>query len=187
MSEYTSGTSSPAIPVSWAETINQSSTDIKKSHLVELRAALTAMDGHKHVFNSITSGAELPNVSVSYAESNESIVVGVTDVKASHAQEVIDFQKDFEAHYHSVNIGEGGPYNSSAFDPSFTFVDDPVVANQTDIKASAWTELRTHLETYSTHTHTVDCACECTCTCTCTCQCTCTCNCTCTCDCATCG
>lgn len=173
MAIYDSTTPSPAIPVSWVEDpLVCDISFIKKSHLIELRAVLTALDGHTHVFNSVTSGAELPDVTVTWAESNASIVVDTTFIKASHMQELIDYLKDFDAHYHSVGL-PNGPYNSTTYDPTLTFQDDPIIADVTFIKEKAWSELRTYSEGYASHIHSVNCSCECTCTCTCTCQCQC--------------
>lgn len=183
MGNYDSGTPVPAIPVSWSETpIVINITWAKKSHFVELREALEAMDGHYHVFNGNNSGAELPDVTVSWGEASNDIIVNETFVKASHFQEIIDYLKDFEEHYHYVsayNHGIGSQGNSTTFSPSFTFEDDPIIVDVTWIKATAWEEVRNHLETCSSHIHTVCCECECQCTCTCQCECECTCTCTC--------
>lgn len=187
MPNYNSGTPSPAIPVSWTETISGGHvTAIKKAHTDELRAALTALDGHIHAFNSANgyhnSQAELPNVSVSYAEA---ITVGLA-TKAQHINELADYVKAFDAHYHQIpnyDDNHATTKNSTTYDPTISITDDPKVANVTDIKAVHYNELRTYLEGFSTHIHSACCECECTCTCTCQCQgnCGCTCNCTCTC------
>ena len=167
------------IPVTWTDDpLEQDITNIKKTHIVEMRATLEALDGHYHTFNGFDSNAELPDISVSWAESNAEIIVDETPPKDQHTNEIIDFIKDFDGHYHYVpNYGK----NSSAYSPGFTFEDDPVTVDVTWIKASAHEELRTHLEALAAHTHTVCCECECTCTCTCTCDCDCTCTCTCRC------
>jgi hypothetical protein len=180
MASYISGTPSPSVPVSWSESLNAQTTSVKKAHLAELRASLEALDGHIHVFNGNNSGAELPNVSVTWAEPTASIVVNTTPVKASHVNEVITYLKAFVGHKHNVPAYSA---DSTLFSPSLSFIDDPVVSLVTGIKAAAWNELRAHMETYSTHTHTVCCECECECTCTCTCQCQCTEDCCSQCDC----
>jgi len=179
MGNYTSSTSSPAIPVSWTDDpLVQYTTPIKKVHLTELRAALEAMDGHTHTFNTKTSGAELPNVSVSWAEASSSIVVGTTLIKAAHTQEIIDYIKAFDDHYH--NVPDYG--NSTQYNLNPTFIDDPVTTS-IEIKTTAWEQLRTYMESYGNHTHVVCCECECTCTCECQCTCTCTEDCCSQCDC----
>jgi hypothetical protein len=183
MANYDSGTPVPATPVTWAETpLAINNTFARRSHLIELRTALESLDDHYHVFNGNNSQAELPDVTVSWAEASNDIKVNETFVKASHFQEIIEFIKDFDGHYHYVpGIGGTGSKNSTAYNPGFTFEDDPIVAEVTWIKASAWEEVRDHLESYAAHIHTVCCECECTCTCTCTCDCDCTCTCECTC------
>jgi hypothetical protein len=185
MTDFDSGYPSPSIPVSWTDDpLVSRETRIKKVHLTEMRAALEAMDGHIHTFNGNDSGAELPDVSVSWNTPDVDIIIGQTQPYSNHINEVIGFIKDFEGHYHNVPyyVPYGGG-DSTTYDPGFTFEDDPVVSHVTYIKASAWEELRSHLESYSTHIHTVCCECECQCTCTCTCTCTCQCQCTCQCTC----
>lgn len=180
MALVVSGTPSPAIPVTWTDDpLEVDKTNIKKTHIVEMRAALEALDGHIHVFAGHNSNVEDPDTTVTWAVANASIVVDKTEPLAAHFQEIIDFIKDFDNHRHYV------PYygkNSTYYAPGFTFEDDPLVADITWIEQDANEELRTHLESLSTHTHEVCCECECTCTCTCTCHCDCTCTCTCRCE-----
>lgn len=168
------------IPVTWTDDpLTQDVTPVKKTHIVEMRVALEALDGHYHVFSGNNSNAETPDVAVSWAESNAELIVDETPPKASHTNEIINFIKAFDGHYHYV---PAYGLNSNSYAPGFSFEEDPVVALVTWIKASAHEELRTHLESLAAHTHTVCCECECTCTCTCTCHCDCTCTCTCRCE-----
>lgn len=180
MTTYASGVPTPAIPVTWTDDpLVVDTTKVKAAHLTELRASLTALDGHKHVFNGVTSGVEAPDVSAPvWVE--PTITVNVTPVKAAHMNELITYLKLWDAaHYHTVS----GMSNSTVYDPTYTFETDPVVADVDLPKASGWEELRTYLESFAVHTHSACCECECQCTCTCTCtgNCGCTCNCTCTC------
>lgn len=177
MANYESGTPDPAIPVTWTDTpLVKQRTRVKKVHLVEIRDALEALDGHIHVFNTHNSGAELPNVNVTWIVPNVDIIQGTTRVEAAPVNEVIGYIKDFDDHYHNVPHYSA---DSTQYDLNPTFEDDPIISYVTFIKATAWEEFRDHLESYAAHTHIVCCECECTCTCTCTCECQCTCECTC--------
>jgi len=189
MANYESGAAlssgGAAIPVTWTDDpIVEDSRDIpvKKVHLTEFRAALEALDGHYHVFNGNNSQSELPDVSVSWNEASVDIIVDQTEVKAEHVNEIIGFLQDFEDHYHYIPAWD---VNSDAYSPGFTWTDDPVVTDETEIKKEAFEdEVRTYLEALAEHTHNAccECECQCTCTCTCTCQCQCDCDCDCTCD-----
>jgi len=196
MPNFTSTTSDPVISVSWVDTLTVDVTKIKKSHLVELRTAVSELDGHVHTvartsYPSVISTTEIPDVSVTYVDSDASILVDQTKVKAQHMNELIGYLKDFDGHHHTLvnydgqsgTAGQDMNKDTTTYDPTLTFTDDPIVADVTEIKAVHTTELRTYLEGFNIHTH--DACCECECQCTCTCQCTgdcgCTCNCTCTC------
>ncbi|MDD5422045.1 MAG: hypothetical protein PHT32_01295 [Candidatus Omnitrophica bacterium] len=184
MADYVSGPPKDSggnpVPVTWTDDpIQQDITEPKKQHLVEMRAALQALDGHYHVFNGNDSQPELPDVAVSWLVPNANIIIDETFVAAQHINEIIGFIKNFVGHYHYV---PGYGKNSTTYSPSFSFEDDPVSVDVTWIKASAHEELRTHLESLAGHTHSVCCECECQCTCTCTCTCACTCTCECRCD-----
>lgn len=61
--------------------------------------------------------------------------------------------------------------------PTWSWTDEPIVADTTKIKAIHVNEMRSRIKN-----DLVYCACTCDCTCTCTCQCQCTCTCTCTCN-----
>lgn len=175
-----SGTPSPTIPVTWTDDpLVVDKTFIKKTHITEMRAALEALDGHIHVFDGNDSGAELDDVSVTWAVADAAIIVDKTEPLAAHFNEIITYLKAFDNHRHYVVAYSA---NSSYYNPGFTFEDDPVVADVTWIEQDANEELRTHLESMAAHTHEVCCECECTCTCTCTCHCDCTCTCTCRCE-----
>jgi len=182
MTQYASGTPVPTIPVTWTDDpFISDSIKSKKIHLVEMRAALEALDGHYHVFNSVNSQGELPNVAVAWVEASVAIIVDSTKIKASHYQEIIDFIKAYDGHYHYIPTWA---VNSTTLNSGFTFTADPLVQDVTWIDAFNHEELRSHIETLAAHVHGAccECECECTCTCTCTCQCQCDCNCDCQCD-----
>ena len=167
MSNYTSGSPVPTIPVTWTDDPLIADTyKEKKIHLVELRAALEALDGHYHVFNGINSQGELPNVTVAWVESSASIIVDQTKIKAAHYQEVMDFIKAYDGHYHYV---PAWAVNSTTLNAGFVFTEDPLVQDVSWIKAYNNEEVRIAVEMLAAHVHGACCECECTCTCTCTC------------------
>ena len=103
MGNYVSGAPKDSggnpIPASWTDDpLVQDVTPIKKTHIVELRACLAALDGHYHVFNGNNSNAELPDVAVAWAESNAQLIVDETPPKAAHTNEIIGFIKSFDGH-----------------------------------------------------------------------------------------
>lgn len=169
MVQYFSGNPIPNPSDAWSNIpIVVNVTEVRKTHLAELREALDDFSVHYHTFGGHTSTTELPDVSFTWTDSTASIVPGVTEVRAPHWLELRTAVEDSDNHYHNVPDLH---LDSDTLDLNIPGSWSAGLAADSKPRKPHIDELRTSVALMHDHTHIACCDSECACQCTCTCTC----------------